>query len=158
MKEIPPEIRVELEKRYRTASFVVIAQIIVTIILIAAAWFVAQSSENDITSNSIFTLWITILFIAMGAFLLRRTLFNWERLNNIAILKGIPGLLQALQANAILLGSLGTVIAVIGFLVATLSGNKWEMFRAGAVAMIVFLANFPRKAVWEKIVANVKTV
>lgn len=158
MMEISPEIRLELEKRYRIASFVVIAQILVTIILIAAAWLIAQSSENDITSNSIFTLWITILFVALGSFLLRRTLFSWGRLNNIAILKGVPGLLQTLQTNAVLLGSLGEIIAVIGFLVAVLSGNKWEMFRAGAVAMIVFLANFPRKSVWEKIVANAKTI
>lgn len=158
MNEISPEIRSELEKRYRIASYVVIAQIVVTLVLIAAAWIIAQGSENDITSSSLFTLWITILFIALGSFLLRRTLFSWTRLNNIAILKGIPGLLQTLQINAILLGSLGEIIAVIGFLVTTLSGNKWEMFRAGAVAMIVFLANFPRKSVWKKIVANAKTV
>ena len=157
MKDISPEIRAELEKRYRIAAFVVIAQIITTVILIVVAWFVAQTSENDITSNSLFSLWITILFVALGAFILRRSLFNWERLKNITILKGFPGLLQTLQTNAILLGSLGEVVAVIGFLVATLSGNKWEMFRAGAVAMIVFLANFPRKSVWEKIVANMET-
>jgi hypothetical protein len=158
MNGLSAEIQIELEKRYRTAAFVFIAQIVTTIVLIVLAWFLAQSLENDATSQSLFTLWLVILFIAVGSFILRRALFNWGRLSNIAVLKGIPGLLQTLQINAILLGSLGELIAVIGFLVTLLSGDKWEMFRAGAVAMIVFLANFPRKATWQKIVANQKEI
>ena len=154
MSELSPEIQIELEKRYRTAAFVFIAQIATTLILIVIAWFLAQTSENDATSQSLFTLWLVILFIAVSSFILRRALFNWGRLTNIAVLKGIPGLLQTLQNNAILLGSLGELIAIIGFLVTILSGDKWEMFRAGAVALIVFLANFPRKTTWRKIVAN----
>ncbi|HSK73013.1 MAG TPA: hypothetical protein VK892_15040 [Pyrinomonadaceae bacterium] len=158
MNELSPQIQIELDKRYRTAAFVFIAQIVMALVLIAVAWFLAQTSENEATSQSLFTLWLVILFIAVGSFILRRALFNWERLSNIAVLKGIPGLLQTLQNNSILLGSLGELIAVIGFLVAILSGDKWEMFRAGAVAMIVFLANFPRKATWQKIVANQKEI
>lgn len=158
MNELYPEIQIELEKRYRTAAFVFIAQIVTALVLIAVAWFLAQTSENEATSQSLFALWLVILFIAVGSFILRRALFNWGRLSNIAVLKGIPGLLQTLQNNSILLGSLGELIAVIGFLVAILSGDKWEMFRAGAVAMIVFLANFPRKATWQKIVANQKEI
>lgn len=154
MSEISAENRTELEKRYRTAAFVVIVQILTTIVLIAVAFFVAQTSENSATSQSIFALWIIVLFIAVGAFVLRRILFKWGRLKNTTLEKGIPGLLQTLQTNSILLGSLGEVITIIGFLVATLGGNKWDMFRVGAIALIVFLANFPRKSNWEKIVAN----
>lgn len=158
MNELSPEIQIELEKRYRTAAFVFIAQIATTLILIVVAWFLAQTSDNDATSQSLFTLWLVILFLAIGTFILRRALFNWGRLTNIAVLKGIPGLIQTLQTNAILLGSLGELIAIIGFLLTILSGDKWEMFRAGAVALIVFLANFPRKTTWRKIVANQKEI
>lgn len=158
MSEISAENRTELEKRYRTAAFVVIAQILTTLVLIVAAFFVAQISENSAASQSIFALWIIVLFIAAGAFVLRRVLFNWDRLKNTALVKGIPGLLQTLQTNSILLGSLGEIITIIGFLVATLGGNKWDMFRAGTIALIVFLANFPRKSKWEKIVANLEKI
>jgi len=158
MSEISAENRTELEKRYRTAAFVVIAQILTTLVLIVVAFFVAQTSENSATSQSIFALWIIVLFIAVGAFVLRRILFNWERLKNTALIKGFPGLLQTLQTNSILLGSLAEIIAIIGFLVATLGGNKWDMFRVGTIALIVFLANFPRKSNWEKIVANLEKI
>lgn len=156
MQEISADNRTELEKRYKTAAFVVIAQILTALLLTAAAFFIAQTFDNAITSDSLSALWITVLFIAVGAFLLRRFLFNWERLKNTAIIKGIPGALQTLQINSILLGSLAEIIAIIGFLAATLGGNKWDMFRAAAVALIVFLANFPRRSNWEKIVANLE--
>lgn len=154
MAEISVEIRTELEKRYRTAAFVVIAQILMTLFLIAAAFFVAQIYENSVTSQSLFALWMTVLFIAVGAFVLRRILFSRERIKKTALVKGVSGLLQTLQNNSILLGSLGEIIAITGFLIAVLGGDKWDMFRAGAVALVVFLANFPRKGQWEKIAAS----
>lgn len=158
MNEISETNRNELEKRYRTAVYVVIAQILTALVLIVAAFLVAQTTDNSATSQSIFTLWLTILFIAIGAFGLRRFLFSWSRLQNTALLRGVPGALQTLQTNSILLGLLGEVIAIIGFLVTALGGNKWDIFRAGVVAMIVFLANFPRKSIWEKIIANLEKV
>lgn len=155
---ISPENRNELEKRYRTTVFVYAFQILTVIVLIAAAWFVAQTSENSITDQSLTTLWVAVLFIAVGAFVMRRLLFSWERLKNTALLKGTKGLIQKLQINSILLGVIGEIVAVFGFLIAVLSGNKWEMFRAGAIALVVFLANFPRKSTWEKIVANLEKI
>lgn len=147
-----------MEKRYRVTSTIVLIQIFSTIILIAAAWFIAQETDNSITEQAIWSLWIMVLFIALGTFALRRFLFSWERLKNIALLKGVKNLISTLQTNTIILSALAEIIVIIGFLVATLSGNKFEMFRAGAVALIVFLLNFPRKSIWEKIVANLENV
>lgn len=158
MTEISPENRSELERRYRTTVFVIAFQIFTVIILIVAAWFIAQASDNSITDQSLTTLWAAVLFIAIGAFIIRRLIFGWERLKNTALLKGVKGLIQTLQINSIILGTIGEIVAVMGFLIAALSGNKWEMFRAGAIALVVFLANFPRKSVWEKIVANLEKI
>jgi uncharacterized membrane protein len=158
MTEISPENRSELEKRYRTTTIVIAFQIFTVIVLIIAAWFAAQSSNNSVSDQTITTLWVAVLFIAVGAFLARRILFGWERLKNTVLLKGVKGLIQTLQTNSIILGVIGEIIALTGFLIALLSGNKWEMFRAGAIALVVFLANFPRKSVWEKIVSNLEKV
>lgn len=158
MAEISSANRNELEKRYRTTTIVIAFQIFTVIALIVAAWFAAQSSNNSVSDQTLTTLWIAVLFIAVGAFLARRILFGWERLKNIVLLKGVKGLIQTLQKNAIILGAIGELVALTGFLIALLSGNKWEMFRAGAIALVVFLANFPRKSVWEKIVSNLEKV
>ena len=156
MTEISPENRSELGKaipdhrlRYRFPDFYRYRADI-------AAWFVAQTSDNSITNQSLTTLWVAVLFIAVGAFVIRRLIFSWERLKNTALLKGVKGLIQTLQINSIILGVIAEIVAIMGFLIATLSGNKWEMFRAGAISLVVFMANFPRKSVWEKIVANLE--
>lgn len=143
-----------LEKHYRISVIAVSVQILIMLALTVISWFVITYSSNDISEPAGVALWGTILLIAAGSFVLRRMLFSWERLKSIALLKGIPGLLANLQANTILLGALGEVVAIMGFLVATLSGNKFEMLRAGAISLIVFLINFPRKSVWQKILAG----
>ena len=149
---------VELEKRYRLSAIIVGAQILSVILLIVIAWVVIANSDNAMDAKSQSTVWFFILFVAIGSFLVRRFLFNWDRLKTTAVLKGIPAVLQTLQTNAIMLGALGEIVAVMGFILATMSGNSWEMFRAGAVAMVVFLANFPRKATWKKIVYNLEKI
>lgn len=148
----------DLNARYRTTAIIVGVQIFSTILLIIIAWFLSSQTDNAVTEEAVSALWLTILFIAVGTFALRRFLFSWERLKNTALIKGVAKVISTLQINTIILCAFAEVIAVIGFLVATLSGNKFEMFRAGAVALIVFLINFPRKSVWEKVVANLEKV
>jgi hypothetical protein len=142
-----------LEKRYRAAAVVVIAQIFTTLVLLGVAWFLITFSSNDVSDAALTALWMFVLLVAIGTFVLRRMLFSWERLKNLALLKGVPALLSSLQTNTILLSSLGEIVAILGFLIAVLSGNKIEMLRAGAVALIIFLMNFPRKSAWKKILA-----
>lgn len=158
MKEISPENFAELEKRYRLTAIIVSAQIALTIVLIAAAWFFVADSKTSVSQQTLTTLWIAIIFVAIGAFVLRRMFFRWDRLKNVTLLKGISGLLATLQNTAIILGCLAEAIAVIGFVIAFLSGEKFEMLRAGIAALIVFLINFPRKSVWGKIVAGMEKV
>jgi hypothetical protein len=158
MSEISNENLNLLGKKYKAASMILIAQVIFSIALIATGWFVSANVENSISDESLMSLRIAVIFIAITTFVLRRMLFRWDRLKNVAILKGISGLLGSLQANAIILGTLAEIIAIIGFLIAALGGVRTEMFTFGAVSLILFLINFPRKNIWEKIVANLQEV
>lgn len=158
MDEISAGNLAELEKRYRTTVFIVLAQILVTLILIVVAWFIVSTSETNFPAQSLTTLWVAVLFIAIGSFLLRRLFFGWDRLKNIALLKGVSGLLSTLQTNSIILGAMAEIVAIIGFLIAIFSGNSSDMIRAGVIALVVFLVNFPRKNIWKKIVSNLERV
>jgi len=147
-----------IQKRYKTAAFVVLAQIGFTVILIPIAWFLAVNIENAISPRSVTTLWVGILFIALGTFVLRRMLYRWDRLRDIVLLKGIDGLLASLQTSTILLGAMAEIVAILGFLIAVLGGVAFDMFRAAVVALVIFLINFPRRSIWEKITANLGNV
>lgn len=146
-----------LEKRYRTTAIIVAAQIVVTLILTVAAWFIVSSGDTG-SGEPVTTLWVAVLFVAIGSFVIRRLFFGWERLKNAAVLGGVDGLLRTLQNNGIILGAFGEVIAVLGFVVSLMSGSSLDMFRAAAIALIVFFINFPRKKMWKTVVANLQEV
>jgi hypothetical protein len=158
MSEISNENLSELNNRYRTTVFIVLGQIFVILLLIAAAGFAGVRIQNNLSEQDFTTLWVAVLFIAVGSFLLRRMFFDWERLKNIALLKGISGLLGTLQRNSIMLGGFAVLVALLGFVITILSGNSSDIFRAGAIALVVFFINFPRKTVWQTIVSNLGKV
>lgn len=158
MNETSAENEKELEKRYRLTTLIVGAQIAFSVVLAILAWFGLGNTDSSNGAQFSTALWILVLFVAIGTFLLRRILFKWERLKKIALSKGTPGIFSALQRSSILLGALAEAIAVIGFVISVINGNKTDVLRAVAVALIVFFINFPRKSVWEKIVAGMEKV
>lgn len=158
MDQISPDNLKILSEKYKATALIFYVQIGFTIVLIAAGWFISANKDYAITDESMMSLRIGVIFIAITSFVLRRMLLRWDRLKNAAILKGIRGVTTMLQGNAIILGAMAEIIAIIGFLIAVLGGVKTEMFTFGAVALVLFLINFPRKSVWEKIVANLQDV
>ncbi len=158
MNAISTESQSELDKRCRTTTIIYFSFLFTAAILTIAGWFSVAPASHSADPNSLTPLWLAIIFIAAGTFVLRRVLTNWERLREAKLLKGDAGLFAKLQTNSIILGSMAEVIAVIGFVIAQSTGVKADMLRAGFVSLIVFLINFPRKSVWRKIAANLEKV
>ena len=158
MNEISNENLPELEKRYRTTVLIILAQFFVVLFLVAASFLLGFRIETSLSEQDYTTLWIGVLFIAVGSFILRRMFFTWERLKNVGILKGVSGVLGTLQRNSVILSVFGLLVGVIGFLISLLSGNGFDMLRAGAISLVVFLINFPRKKVWKTIISNLEKV
>jgi divalent metal cation (Fe/Co/Zn/Cd) transporter len=156
MEEISAENLAELKKRYKVTVFIVSAQMFSAFVLIIAAWLVAK--EDSAAERSYLTLWLVILFLSAVTFVLRRRLFNWERLKNTALLKGVSGVIGLLQINTIILTLFAEIVVIIGFIIALLNGNVFDMLRACGIAAIVFALNFPRRAIWEKIVSNLEKI
>jgi hypothetical protein len=142
-----------LEKIYRTTSIIVLIQIASSVGLIIFGWFFAAVTDNSVSQRAISLLWAFIILLLIGSFVLRRVLFSWERLQKSA---RQSRLLLALQNSTVFIGLIGIIIAIFGFLAASLSGNKFEILRAGVISLVVFLFDFPRKTIWQKIVAQLE--
>lgn len=153
MDELSEKFGENLEKIYQTTSIILLIQIFSTISLIIFGWFFASITDNSVNPSAISLLWVAIVILIIVSFVLRRVLFSWKFLRKSAQQQK---LLIALQNSTVFIGLIGVIIAIIGFLVATLSGNKFEILRAGAIALVVFWFNYPRKTVWQKIVANLE--
>lgn len=158
MEEISTENLAEVERQYRTTATVIFAEIAAMIVIVAAVYFFAPESENQISAQSLTVLWAAIVFVALAAFILRRMFFRWDRLRDIALLKGVKGLVGTLQANAIILSAFAEIIVLIGAAIAVFGGSQTDIFRAALVSLILFLINFPRKSIRQKIVAGLQDI
>lgn len=156
MEEISPENNAEVERKYRTTATIIFTQIAAMILIVAAVYLFAPETESRISQQTLTILWAAIVFVALAAFILRRMFFRWDRLRDIALLKGIKGLIKTLQTNAIFLSAIAETVVLIGAAIAVLSGSKIEVLRAALVSLILFLINFPRKSVWQKVVAGLQ--
>lgn len=92
----------------------------------------------------------------LGSVVLRRTKFSAMRLQDVAALRGISGLLATLQNTTILLSLIGIAIAIMGFIV-TMMANDWIHVRnAGVIVIGVLLYSYPSRASWQRVVQGIE--
>ena len=158
MDEPKTEIQAEVDEKYRVTATIVSVQFISSLMIFAVGWFVVDPAKASAEPSDLTAVWVLIIFIAGGSLLLRRLLNSWERLRSAKLLKGYPGVLATLQTNSILLAAMADAIVIIGFVVAFMSGEKFDLVRAALVGFIVFAVNFPRRSRWYRITEALKDV
>jgi hypothetical protein len=159
MSTVTETTQQELARRHRASAMVVGALLGLTLALIGIAYFAAESIYRPSWAGDPtlpMALWVTILVFGLGAFVLRRTRFQAMRLQDIATLRGISGLLKTLQNTTIQLAFLAAAIALMGFIITIRTGNKYDMLRAGGVAIIVLLYCYPTRGSWTRLVQGIE--
>lgn len=146
----------ELARRHRTATLVVAVFLVMDMVLLAITFFaidrIFRPGDPDRDSKIIMGLWIAVLVFGLGAFIIRRTKFSAMRLQDIAAVKGVSGLLKTLRDTTIHLACLAGAIALMGFVITILSGDWTNMLRAVGVSAIVLVYCFPFRSAWERAV------
>jgi hypothetical protein len=128
-----------------------------TVALMGLAFFSAESLYRPGSDPSLAVgLWIAIMIFGLGSFVLRRTRMQRMRLQDIAALRGTSGLLASLQATTVQIAFIGGAIALMGFVVTIMTGNQYDMLRAGGVAVIVLLSTFPQRGAWQRLVRSIE--
>jgi hypothetical protein len=156
MSQTSESTQAELTRRHRTAAMVVGALLGLTVALIVIGFVSSESLHRPGDPSLAMALWIAILIFGLGSFVLRRTRFQTMRLRDIASLRGISGLLATLQGTTIQVAFIGGAIALMGFVVMIMTGNKYDMLRAGGVAIIVLLYAYPQRSAWQRLVQAIE--
>ena len=146
------EVESELNRRHRSARLVVIVFLVLTLTLLAVAYFATASIYRPRDPSLVIPLRIATLVFGIGAFVLRRTRFATMRLKDIAALKGASGLLKTLSDTTIQIAAIGGAVALMGFIMTMLNGEWLEMLRAAGVSIIVLLYGYPFKNAWQRAV------
>ena len=144
----------ELSRRYRKASMVVAAFLVLDVALVVIAFFASNFIYRSGDPSIIMGLWIVVLVFGLGAFVIRRTKFATMRLTDIAAVKGVSALLKTLQDTTIQVAAIGGAIALMGFVITILTADWTNMLRAGGVAAIVLIYCYPFRGAWQRVVTQ----
>src|SRR5437764_12881203 len=124
MTPIPEGWSNELSRRHRAAMMFVIGFLVLDIVLLVIAYLAANRLFRPRDPSLTMALWIAILILGLGAFVLRRTRFAAMRLKDVAALKGVSGLLKTLQDTTVQIAFIGGAIALMGFII-TIFTREW---------------------------------
>jgi hypothetical protein len=144
----------ELGRRHAAAARVVSLVFMLTLALGALALFVAprvKLNADPVTAN---VLLYIVLFLGLGSIAFRRTRFAPMRLQDVAALRGVQGLLDTLQRTTVYVALIGALIALLGFAFTLLTGNGRNMLYPGVIAVAVLLYCYPRRAAWSAVVST----
>ena len=148
MEPTSPEAQAELARRHKAAATTVIGLLVATLLLSVVAFLgrpYFREQPNIVLEMGVK---ILILIMGLGAIAWRRTKFQTMRLQDIAGLAGVTGLLKTLEKTTLQLAVLGAAIASIGFITTLVIGDETYTYLAGAIAVLIFLSSYPTKSSW----------
>lgn len=149
MEATSREAQAELARRHKAAATTVLGLLVATILLSVIAFLARPYFTKHIDDANInLAVRIIVLTFGLGAVAWRRTKFQAMRLQDIAGLAGVSGLLKTLEKTTIQLALLGATIASVGFITTLATGNDLYTYWAGAIAVLVFVYCYPTKTSW----------
>jgi hypothetical protein len=95
---------------------------------------------------------LLVLFVGLGAIAWRRNRFSAMRLQDIAGVAGVTGLIKTLESTTLQLALFAAAIAIIGFIVTLIQGNELYTYWSCAIAVVVLIYCYPTKSSWLKTV------
>lgn len=154
MSQDSKSIQVELTRRHRSATMVVLFFLALNFVLVAIAYFAAERISRPADPKIAMGLWIVILICGLGVFVLRRTRFSGMRLKDLAAVKGTSAMLRTLHGTTIQVASIAGAISLMGFIITIITADWTNMLRAAGVSVIVLFYCYPFKSAWNRAVAQ----
>ena len=97
--------------------------------------------------------YVAALFLALGSIAVRRTQMRRLRLEVVAGLRGINGLINHFLKVTIVSAVLAEIIGMLAFVVVFFGGDQNDVIRLGIVGLVVALFAYPRRSAWQQAVA-----
>lgn len=148
MDPTSPEAQAEITRRHKAAATTVLGLIVATVLLSIVAYLGKPYFRQQVNPPLDLAVRIVILVLGLGAVVWRRTKFQPMRLQDIAGLNGVTGLVRTLEKTTLQLAVLAAAIAITGFVATLMTGNELYTFWAGAISIVVLIYCYPTKSSW----------
>ncbi|HWC76520.1 MAG TPA: hypothetical protein VG778_03620 [Blastocatellia bacterium] len=138
---------------HRSAATIVFALSASVVAYVVGGLFLAGRSVLGSSSDQTRMMLIVVaVVLALGSIALRRTQLSGFRIQSVATVRGVDGLIKHFFTITLILAAIGEAIGLLAVLVALFGGTQLDVIVCGLVAGIVLLSNFPRRAAWERAV------
>lgn len=157
MKKMSGENILLLERRYRQATLLSLS-LAGVLIAISITSFWIDSPVLTLDKEASDGMWIGIIFLAAGVFLIRRRFNRWDRFKDLHLLRGLDGVLRALKRDALLLTLLGFICGILGFVIFLSNASRYDLVRSVIVSFVLMGFVFPRKGIWKRIATELEGI
>jgi hypothetical protein len=149
----PSTLQSRVRAAHAAASRIVLAIAASIIIEIAFGIFMINSRQPRLTpTQSPYGLYVGAVFLAFGSIAYRRAQMRRLRLEAVAGLRGIEGLIKHLFQATIVSAAMAEAIGILAIIAGLLSGDQMDVIRFGVVALVVEIFTYPRLRGWQRAV------
>ena len=142
-----------LERAYRLSAILALVFCFTPVLLLGLGWLLPVPPSTVIEPEQAVFFNKAVYGAALLAGLLVVAL---RRLWQSVVLRGsqpLDAVLRRLRLRAVLSGALGELVAILGFVAFSLTGNYQFCWRLAVVGLLLILYSFPRRAEWAQAVA-----
>ncbi|MEN3331577.1 MAG: hypothetical protein V7641_942 [Blastocatellia bacterium] len=138
----------------RKASMIVLAIAASLVFYVAIALYVVSLRQPPgLTGQTRIGFYAAAAFLAFGSIFYRRSQMGRTRLEVVAGLRGIEGLLKHFFQVTIVSVAMADTIGVLALLASFFGGDQNDVVRLGVVAIAFALYTYPRRQSWQQAAA-----
>src|SRR5205085_5140516 len=149
-------LEARVAEAHRKASILVMALAASVVLYAAIALYViSQRPARGLTEQTRYGFYFAATFLAFGSIFYRRTQMRRIRLEVVAGLRGVAGLLRHFFIVTLVSAAMAEAIGLLGLVVSFLGGDQNDVARFAVVAIAIVLYSYPRRRAWQQAAAYV---
>ncbi len=140
---------------HRSAQTIVLAIAFSIAIYLVVGLFLlgaVRPAEAEGTLQLRIPFYVAALFLSLGSIAFRRAQLRFVRLQTIAGVQGVAGVIRHLVNTTIISGAIAEAIGIISLLMAIFGGARNDVVICSLIGLMVALSTYPRRAAWEQTV------
>ncbi len=150
MQYVPAEHQKALDKAFRSTVIIVLSFCFTPLLLVALGYFIGAKGGAIRAAET----YLLVTKAAYGGALIAGVAVVALRRFWLKLMRGgkrpVAAVLRKLRLLALLGSVLGEIVAIIGFVAYSLSGDYQFCWRLGVVGLLLILYCFPRRWEWER--------
>jgi hypothetical protein len=143
-------LETQVAAAHNRARMLVLAILLSIVVCVAIGLFLVLTRSRAVSSQLPYSLYFASVMLAFASIFLRRTQMRPLRLEVVAGLRGIEGLLKHFFLITVVGLALADAIGVLALVAGIQGGDQSDVVRLGIVALVVAVFAYPRRQAWQR--------